>query len=160
MKKPIRKISIPSKSSKKAVPVTKVKAKAKAEPIVVPVAKAATVQAPARKPREPKVSRITHGVTSLYTGDSPGLNKRKSVTVLDLQLFNTKPDYVLKDRSELIAETVKREYGAKPFTRGNIDAGVLKHLIQKGHVQAVSGNGGEDTVLRFTPAGMAHRRSV
>jgi len=123
--------------------------------VSIPVA---PVQVPAPTTKRPKTERIVHEVASLYTGPSPGINKRKSRTVLDLSAFNTNPGYILKDRSELVAETIKREYGNKPFTRGNFDAGVLKFLLWKGHVEAVSGNGDENTVLRFTKDGLAHRR--
>jgi len=155
MKKPVRKINV-------AAPVKA--ATGKATPKTISVAKpkniAKPVQASAPKVRAPKVPRVEHSVVSLYTGASVGLNKRKSGTVLDLKLAGSKPDYILSERSELIGETIKREYGNKPFPRGNLDAGVLKHLLIKGFVEAVSGNGGEDTVLRFTKSGMAHHRKA
>lgn len=169
MKKPVRKISVAApvaSSSSKAKPKQITVSETKLKPIVAqkssakePVTVPVQASAP-KKPRVSKVDRVTHDLTSLYTGDSPGLNKRKSVTVLDLSVAGTKPDYILKDRSELIAETIKREYNNRPFPRGNLDAGVLKHLLWKGHIEPVSGNGGEDTVLRFTKEGLAHRRSV
>lgn len=150
----VRKIAV----SAKPVSVVKPRAiKAEAKPAPVQVPAPSVILKPAR---ERKNNRVEHGFASLYTGDSPGLNKRKSTTVLDLSLFNTKPDYVLSERSELVAETIKKEYGPKPFPRANLDAGVLKHLLLKGFVERVSGDGGENTILRFTKAGMAYHRKA
>lgn len=163
MAKALRKISVTAPVK----PVAVKKPVAKAAVVVVSTGKdtfkvvVPPVQAPAPKaPRAPKAERVVHSVTSLYTGDSPGLNKRKSVTALDLTVFNTKPDYVLSERSELVAETIKKAYGNKPFPRANLDAGILKHLLMKGFVEPVSGSGGEDTTLRFTKAGLAYHRAT
>lgn len=128
-------------------PTIKVTA-AKAKPTVVVAAKPA--------PKAKAAPRIVHSVDTLYQGDSKGLNARKSSTKLDVASFNTKPDMVLTERTELVLQSLKNTYARATFARGNIDAGVLKYAIWKGHLQPVSGDGGEDTMLRFTSAGMSY----
>jgi hypothetical protein len=121
-----------------------------------PKARVALVEAEPPKNGRAAAPRIVHNVDSLYDGGSKGLNARKSGTKLDLSLFNTKPDMVLTSRTELVLQSIKNQYQRATFARGNIDAGVLKYGIMKGHLKPVSGDGGETTMLQFTPTGMAY----
>ena len=160
---------MPSASRKINIPVKPVVAtkgsvtKPRAVQVPAPTVKAKPAPVVVAKPkveRAPKTTRVEHSVTTLYAGASPGLNKRKSATKLDLSIAGTNPDYIRSERSELVAETIKKEYGNKPFPRANLDAGIAKHLLIKGHIEAVSGDGGESTVLRFTRQGMSYHRKT
>lgn len=153
----IRKINVSSKAAAKS------KAKAAPAPVIAaPPAKparskpdpSATVAA---KPRRVAVPRVEHALAVQYSGPSLGVNKRKSVTAIDIRVFGTKPDYVLTDRTKAVASAIKRTVGKAAFPRGNIDAGVLKYLGMKGYVEHVEGDPAtEQATFKFTPEGLKH----
>ncbi len=120
------------------------------------LAKMARVEVPA-KPKREAVARVAHEVVSPYTGPSLGLNKRKSITALDLATFGTKPDYVLTERTEAVGRALRAKYGSTPFERANADAGILKYLGMKGYIEHVAGEAhSEKATFRFTKEGLKH----
>jgi hypothetical protein len=99
------------------------------------------VVAKATAPAKKVTAFVGHEVTAAYQGPSTGLNKRKSLAAIPHDEFGTKPDYVLTERTNLVAKAIKDKYGKAVFPRMNLDAGILKFLVWKGAVRPVTGEG-------------------
>jgi len=105
-----------------------------------------------------KPTRFTHDAKSEWTGPSAGFNERRSKTRVPVEEYNTRPDYVLSERTQAILSPLRKKYGSTPFQRGNLDAGVIKYAIRKGHLQPVGGDPTNETLmLKFTANGLANK---
>lgn len=128
---------------------------AKAAPVVVaPVKKAAVAVSKATVVKTAKPRAVAtfkaHDVISTYAGPSKGLNKRKSLAQIPHGEFGSKPDYVLTERTNVVAKSLKTKYGTETFPRANLDAGILKFLVWKGAVRPITGEGrSADDTYRF-----------
>ena len=128
------------------------KRKVKTEGTTTPAVVAATTEKPKKAPR------FTHGISTKYAGPSKGTNQRKSRTVIPVSEFGSKKDMVLTERTQAILTPMRAKYGNKPFQRGDLDAGVLKFAIWKGHVNVISGDGtSEGDTYSFTKDGLANK---
>lgn len=123
-----------------------------------PPAKAQPKAAVAAVTTAPATNRTVHDVTTAYAGPSKGLTKGRSKTPIPVERFNENPGYVLTPRTTATLAPIKEKYGATPFARANIDAGVLKFAVIKGHLQHVDGDPASETArFRFTPAALETR---
>lgn len=86
------------------------------------------------------VARATHDVT-VPTRPSAGLNKNRSRTVVPNDEFNTLPGLTFTDRMNDVLSAIRTKYGTRPWSRGDLDAGILKAGVRKGVVRPVSGQG-------------------
>lgn len=81
-----------------------------------------------------------HAITPSYTGTSSPFTSRKSRTPIPVEKFNTLPDAHLTERANAALKDIKKAYGSKTFERGNLDAGILRRLGERGYLEYVSGD--------------------
>lgn len=97
-----------------------------------------TVAAPKQKAITQGV--VKHDIQSSYSGMSPLYNSRKSNTRVQVETFNTLLDAPMTERVNALLKDLVRTYGNKTFERGNIGAGALKRLGQRGYIEHVEGD--------------------
>jgi hypothetical protein len=102
-----------------------------------PKAKAQTKTA-AKAVAQPTVE--LYGFRSGWTGPSDGANKNLSRTKIDPSRFNAYPQGNMTERDDKNLKALRSAFGTKPFERRNVDAGILRRLMERGYVKHVSGN--------------------
>ena len=108
------------------------------------------------KAKKAKVERMTHGTGTSYAGPSNGVNSNRSRSVVDHSKFGTDPEYSMTPRTQERLAPMKKKYAAKPWARGDLDVGILKFGLKKGHIEPVTGDGtSEADTYRFTKAGLS-----
>jgi hypothetical protein len=127
---PKRRLELPAKAVKPQAKPAKVAAPAgaKVAAAVVPAVKAA-------KPRAPM-----HDIKTGYTGASRITTTNQSRTRVILEKFGKLLDAPMTFRDQEALEGLRREFAKKPFTRSNIDTGILRRLGERGYVRHVSGS--------------------
>lgn len=92
-----------------------------------------------------KPTLVKHDFASNWTGASDGVNLRVSRTAIPVDRFNTRPNDPLTERDRANLTKFRDEFGGKAFERGNLDAGILKRLGERGYLKHVSGAANEAT---------------
>lgn len=115
-----------------------------------PKAKQAAPEAPKAKP----VARPTvqmHNFSSGWTGESDGVNRNVSRTPIPVDRFGTLTSAPLTERDQKNLDALRKQFGGKHFERGNLDAGILRRLGERGYIEHVRGASNEATaVFRLT----------
>jgi hypothetical protein len=81
-----------------------------------------------------------YGFRSGWTGPSDGANKNLSRTKIDPARFNMYPQGNMTERDDKNLKALKATFGQKPFERRNVDAGIIRRLMERGYVRHVSGS--------------------
>lgn len=96
------------------------------------------------KPKKEKKESVAgvpqHELPTSYMGASKAVNLRKSRTLLPLESFGSKIDAILTDRDNDAIKALKTKYGRSEFQRGNLDAGIIRRLGERGIIEHVSGD--------------------
>lgn len=73
-------------------------------------------------------------------GKSAVTNSRKSNTRIQIEKFGTLTHAAMTVRDDVALSGLRKAYGDKPFARGNLDAGILRRLGERGQIEYVEGN--------------------
>jgi hypothetical protein len=120
----------------------KAAASAKVRPAPTPKASAKTVAKPTVQ---------MHDFTSGWTGESDGVNRRVSRTPIDASRFGSLMDAPLTERDQKNLAALRSQFAGRQFERGNLDAGILRRLGERGYIQHVSGgNNDANAVFKLT----------
>ena len=83
---------------------------------------------------------VKHDIAGSYKGTSPTFVSRKSRTRIQIEAFGTLPDAHMTDRANAFLKDVKNKYGKSEFVRGNMDAGSIRRIGERGYLVHVSGD--------------------
>jgi hypothetical protein len=121
-------------------PKGKRKLKAPRNPAQAKAAPKAKAQAQPKAPKVEKPKIELHSFDVTYEGPSTVLNSRLSKTPIRLAKFGTMIGDKTTDRDNKSMADWRREFGKKPFTRINQDAGIISRLGERGFLVHVSGS--------------------
>lgn len=101
--------------------------------------KAPKAQTKAATPKKaaPKPSVEVYGFKSGWTGPSDVTNARVSKTKIDPARFNAFPNGAVTQRDQDAMVALRSQFKAGPFERRNVDAGILRRLMERGLANAV-----------------------
>ena len=105
--------------------------------------KAAKLNAAKTKPVEmidQGVQKHSMASTTAQDGKSPVTNSRKSTTRIQIEKFGTLTHASMTVRDDVALSGLRKAYGGKAFERGNMDAGILRRLGERGHIEYIDGN--------------------
>lgn len=120
-------------------PKTSTPAKAKAKPTLKP-AKAAAPAVKTKPQKAAKPAVVAHKFGTDWHGASDAVNSRTSRTPIDFSKFGSLPQAALTDRDQKAIEALRKQFGPRSFERGNLDAGIIRRLGERGVIQHVSGS--------------------
>ena len=104
---------------------------------VKPVAKITAEVAPMRTKGQ---GIFQHGLKASYSGTSGIEVGHRSKTAINISLFGKKPDAIMTERDNAALRAIKAKYAKNDFVRGDLDAGILRRLGERGYVAYVSGD--------------------
>lgn len=97
------------------------------------------VEQPAKK-RAIAQGVMKHEIDTSYAGTSKPFTRRKSRTRIMVEDFNTIPDAHMTERANAALKDLKGKYAKNEFERGNLDAGIIRRLGERGFIAYVSGD--------------------
>jgi hypothetical protein len=109
----------------------------------------AAASATVRPAPKPKVAAATktvakptvqmHTFSTEWSGASDAVNQNVSRTPIDSSRFGTLLDAKMTERDIKNLAAMRAQFGHRQFERGNLDAGILRRLGERGYVTQVSG---------------------
>jgi hypothetical protein len=112
--------------------------------------------APVKKAAVPSVEK--YGWKSTHTGPSTEVNKNHSRTKVDPAVFNSNPKANVTARDQAAINALRKQFGNKAFERRNIDAGILRRLMERGLAKHVAGDPNTLTgTFALTKAGLGQQ---
>lgn len=105
----------------------------------------------------PERARPVRPATKPQTFASPVTNKNKSRTALKTGNFGKLTNAVMTDRDVAGLRMMKDRFGARPFNRAGLDAGIIRRLGERGKIEFVDGDiATENARFKLTRAGLSY----
>lgn len=96
-----------------------------------------------------------YGFRTTWTGPSDAVNKNLSRTKIDPTTFNKYPKGAVTERDQAAIVALRHQFGYKEWARKNMDAGIVRRLMERGLVRHASGDPSSlEGKFALTKAGM------
>jgi hypothetical protein len=104
------------------------------------VVKTVATKVTAKQPKAIAQGVVRHAIIDTYDGTSPVTIQRKSSTRINFSMFGSKMNAVMTARDDAAVTGLRKQYGKSVFERGNLDAGIIRRLGERGYLEHVEGH--------------------